>query len=452
MKLFLTINLFCLSAFIFGQTVEKYADIDALINTKSTIDAMTALKKLKEEYKKDTVEGAYWVRYSKAAYIFYKQDEAKMAINKAVKKDPDNAEYHFEKGLLYNRTNEPKESFEGFNKAVALSPEGKHYYWRGILNQQLKKNDEAEKDYLKAIELKFETPELYNNLAILTGVKNKHEEALALINKAIALNPRYSQAYSTRSQNYFFMLNIDSACKDKQRALSMRYKAAFDIPDSICNADYNKQLNYAANLFVFSKMYAAAIKAYTKLIDNNVLKSGVFMNRGYCYYQLKDYKNAEKDYLQALSFPNNNVDGLYDNLSLLYFEMDNFEKAAEWSTKRIELNPNNHVAYLDRGLSYRKLKKYKDAEKDFNKSLSIKPDFFRAFGYRSFLFLELGKTEQALADANKAIELDSKYGFAYGVRAQIKQKLGESDFCIDFYKAREYGEPDADEAIKLFCK
>jgi tetratricopeptide (TPR) repeat protein len=167
---------------------------------------------------------------------------------------------------------------------------------------------------------------------------------------------------------------------------------------------------------------------------------------------LKDYVNAEKDYLHALTFPTTASDIIYDNLSLLYFETGNYQKAIEWSTKRIQMNPKNHVAYIDRGLSYRQLKKYKDAEKDYNTSLSIQPDFFRAFGYRASLFLEKGDYTKAFEDASKAIELNPKYGFAYGVLAQAKKQLGHPDYCVDFYKAKEFGEPDAQTAINEWCK
>lgn len=133
------------------------------------------------------------------------------------------------------------------------------------------------------------------------------------------------------------------------------------------------------------------IETYSKLIENKVLRFDYFLNRGYSYYKLKDYINAEKDYLKATSFKISDADKnlLYNNLSILYFDQDNYEASLAYSSKQIELDPKNHVPYLDRGLCYRKLKKYKEAEKDLNSSLELKPDFYRAFGYRAFLYLEL---------------------------------------------------------------
>jgi tetratricopeptide (TPR) repeat protein len=416
------------------------------------IDAMTAIKELKENYLKDTLNSEYWVRYSKASYTFYKYEDAKSSIDKAIKLSPNNSECYFEKGLLHNRIGELEMALSALEKAVSINPVGKYYYWKGIVNQQLKNIENAESDYQNALDNKFESPELYNNFAILLSENEKYEKALVMINKAIILDNKYPQAYSARSKINFFLLKTDSACIDRSIAIKMGYYKAFDIPDSICNGTLTQKLQFSADIFAGNKLFKQGIIAYSKLIDNNVLKSDYFLNRGYCYYQIKDFEKAEKDYLKALTLPNPAFDLIYDNLSLLYYDINNFQKAIEYSTKRIELNPRNHVPYIDRGLCYRKLKKYKEAEKDFNKSLEIKPDFFRAFGYRSFLFLELGQYQKSFEDASKSVEINPKYGYGYIVLAQAKQKLGLPDFCIDLYNAKKYGEPDADIGIKEYCK
>ncbi len=440
---------FCYNSF--GQADKKYEDIDALIKTNSMIDAMTALNKLKENHKKDTVEAEYWVRYSKACYTFYKYEDAKFSIDKAIKLNPNNASYYFEKGMLHIKIGELEPSLAALEKAVSIVPEGEYFYWKGIANQQLKNLTNAENDYDKALENNFEAPELYNNFAILLAENGNYEKALEMINKAIILNGKYPQAYSTRSKINLFLLNIDAACTDRETAIKTGYYKVFEIPDSVCNGSDATKWKFVGDLCASSKLYMQGIKAYTKLIDNNFFYSDYFLNRGYCYYKLKDYVNAEKDYLKALELPNAAIDLLYDNLSLLFYDQNDFIKSIVYSTKRIELNPQNHVPYIDRGLCYRKLKKYQEAEKDFNKSIEIKPDFFRAFGYRAFLFLELRQYQKSFDDASKSVEINPKYGYGYIVLAQAKQKLGHPDFCIDFYKAKEYGEPEADLGIKEYC-
>ncbi|WP_162144175.1 tetratricopeptide repeat protein [Sporocytophaga myxococcoides] len=452
LKIYLTI-LFLANIVISNAQIEnRFKEVDDLISTNSMIDAMIALDKLNSNHQKDTSDAEYWLRFSKANYIFFKYEEAKFGINKAIMINPKKSDYYFEKGLLLNKAKDLDSALAALVKATQLQPKGEYYYWRGIVNQQLANNGEAEKDYRYALKKGHETPELHNNFAIILLGNEKIIESLEHIDKAILLDNKYAQAYSARSKINLYLFDVNSACKDRSTAYNLGYKNVFDIPDSVCNGSFTQQLKFVAELCAVSKLYKQGIKAYSKLIEKSISTSEYYLNRGYCYYKLKDYPNAEKDYLKALELSNPIKDLLYDNLSLLYFDQKEFVKSIEYSTKLIELNPQNHIPYIDRGLCYRKLKKYKEAEADFNRSLSIKPDFFRAFGYRSFLYLELGQYNKSYEDASKAIELNPKYGYGYIVLAQVKQKLGMRDFCIDFYNAKKYGEPDADLGIKEYCK
>lgn len=246
------ILLFFYSASI-GQSNNKYEDIDGLLESNSMIDALDAIKKLKESYKKDTSDSQYWVRLSKASYNIYNYEDAKTSIDKAIKLSPNNSEFYFEKGLLYNKIGDLTNALSPLEKAVNIKPVGKYFYWKGIINQQLNKIEDAENDYQNAILQKFESPELYNNFAILLSEKGKYAKALNAINKALKLDNKYAEAYSARSKINFCLLNVDSACADKNRASQLGYYKAFEIPDSICNGTLTQKLQYNAEFFVFNK-------------------------------------------------------------------------------------------------------------------------------------------------------------------------------------------------------
>lgn len=435
-----------------AQPDNKYSEVDALIKTKDMHDALTALNKLKAEYKSDTLNAEYWLRYAQASSNFSRNREAKIAIDRAIQLNPQNATYYFEKGLLLNQALEPDAAAEALEKAVQLQPNGEYYYWKGIMYQQLGNNKEAERDYTMALNKKFETAELYNNLSFLQFLDKKLDAAMASINNAIRLNDKYAAAYSARSKLHLGLLHVDSACTDKIKANDLGYQNTINIPDSVCTGTAAQKMRFATEVSVLSKLYEQAITGYSWLIDQKFIQSDFFLNRGYSYYQLKKFDLAEKDYLEALRLPNPATDLAYDNLSLLYFDMNKFEQSIEYATKRIEMNPQNHVPYIDRGIAYRKLKKYKEAEADFNQSLSIKPDFHRAFGYRGYMFLELEQYEKAYADARKSVEINREYGYGYLVLGQAKQKLKVNGYCDDLKLAKEYGEPDAVWVMDMLCK
>ncbi len=451
-KLILLIFIF-ITSISYGQKT-NYQDIDALINKNSTIDALTAIRKLKENHAKDSIDSGYWIRYSKASYTTYNYDNAKLGIDKAIKLDPNNANTYFEKGLLHNRIGELQPALFALEKAVSIQPKGEYYYWKGIVNQQLNNIKIAQNDYQKALENNFKSPELYVNYAILLSRNQKYKEGLETINKAIEIDNKHPHAISTRATIHFFLLNVDAACKDSHTALELGYLQTQQIPDSICNGTSTQKFQFLADALAGNKHYKQSSIVYTQLIENKSSNPRHFLNRGYCFYQLKEFKKAEKDYLKALTLPNPELDLLYDNLSLLYFDQQKFQKAIDYSSKRIELNSKNHVAYLDRGLSYRKLKKYNEAEKDFEASLKIRPNFFRAYGYRAYLYMEQGKNQDAFKDAEKAVEINPKYAYGYLMLAQAKQALNLPEFCNDYFAAKKYGwtKEEVDFAIKKYCK
>ena len=434
-----------------AQINSDYKEIDALVKTNAMIDALDAASLLKKNHQKDTADSEYWLRYSQVNTVLYKYEDARFAINKAIRLEP-KPNYYFEKGLLFNRINLLDTALAALETAVALKEEGEYYYWKGIVNQQMGNGQAALQDYRAALTHKFETAEMQNNLSILLIESKKFEEALSHINKAILLDNNYAQAYGTKAKIQLCLFQVDSACSANATAFALGFRKIMNIPDSVCKGSFIQQTQYVADVCAGNGYYERAIVGYSKLIDKQVLKSDYFLNRGYCYYQLKEYSKADADYLKALTLPQVSFDMVYNNLSLLYFDQMNYTKSAEYATKRIELNPLNYVAYLDRGLAYRKMGSFKEAEKDYEKSISLKPDFFRAYAYKAFLYLLQNKFEKALELSSTAIQLNPKYGYAYLVRAQVKQKLDISDFCLDYYAAKTYQEADATEAIRLYCK
>ena len=68
----------------------------------------------------------------------------------------------------------------------------------GLRSDDLKRHDEALASYDKAIALKPDYAEAYNNRGNALSELKRHEEALASYDKAIALKPDYAEAYNNR--------------------------------------------------------------------------------------------------------------------------------------------------------------------------------------------------------------------------------------------------------------
>jgi tetratricopeptide (TPR) repeat protein len=122
----------------------------------------------------------------------------------------------------------------------------------------------------------------------------------------------------------------------------------------------------------------------------------------------------------------------YFNEGLENYKSGNYEKAVEFFSKEIEVNPKNENAYYERGNSKFALNDFYGALKDIDEAIKINehPAFFNN---RSVINSKLGDYQNAIQDAAKAIELKDDYLEAYINRASAFTMLNENTKAIDDY-------------------
>lgn len=147
--------------------------------------------------------------------------------------------------------------------------------------------------------------------------------------------------------------------------------------------------------------------------------------------------------------------GRYTNLGVEEFERGNYGLAIQYFTKAIELNPDNALAYYNRGLAYlKKGDKYtpegeaslENAISDFNRAIELKPDYVEAYYHRGvariefihfydspFTLIQKERFDKALNDFNKTIELDGTFYLAYAGMGNAYDRYGEFNEAIKWY-------------------
>ena len=83
----------------------------------------------------------------------------------------------------------------------------------------------------------------------------------------------------------------------------------------------------------------------------------------------------------------------------------NFEKAIEFYTKAISINPKNAKIYNSRGVAYYELKDYASAVNDYTKALSIQPNNLGTIINRGVSYSLMKDYVSASQDAKKACKL-----------------------------------------------
>ncbi len=93
-------------------------------------------------------------------------------------------------------------------------------------------------------------------------------------------------------------------------------------------------------------------------------------------------------------------------------------------TTAIQLDPQFHHAYYNRGLIYASTGNLDLAIIDYTKTIEIKPDFFPAYNNRGDIYLGRNQLDNAFSDFSKALELDPNSALALMNRGSVYMKRG----------------------------
>ena len=167
---------------------------------------------------------AYGNRGDEATDIKEKQKEYEKAIThytKAIELNPNFAEAHCNRGLVYANKDDLNSAIQDFNTAIELNPNFvEAYYNRGFAYNK-GDFDTAIKDFDTAIHLNPNYMEAYNNRGFVYNSKGDFDTAIKDFDTAIHLNPNYMEAYNNRGFVYNSKGDFDTAIKDYQKAIEL---------------------------------------------------------------------------------------------------------------------------------------------------------------------------------------------------------------------------------------
>ena len=110
----------------------------------------------------------------------------------------------------------------------------------------------------------------------------------------------------------------------------------------------------------------------------------------------------------SLDTPNNaNAVVEWNNKALSLWADGKFtdpDKAVEYLTNAIKLQPSYSKSYYNRGIAYSNLGDSQRAIEDYTKAIELKADHFRSYYNRGTIYLKLGKNDLACPDLQKACE------------------------------------------------
>ena len=118
------------------------------------------------------------------------------------------------------------------------------------------------------------------------GKYKNPNQALRLLNKAVAKDPKFANVYSNRGNAYRDLKQYPKALNDYNKAISL-------------DPSHVKAYNNRGNVYYEQKKYQQALKDYNQCIRLNPKYTFAYINRGLVFYQLKNKSRACKDFKKA---------------------------------------------------------------------------------------------------------------------------------------------------------
>jgi len=158
-----------------------------------------------------------------------KVEEARQHLKALIAADPSDLRSYLAYGSVLSDAKDYKEMAASYDKAVeVIGPVPKQGDWtiffqRGIAYERLKKWDQAEPNFKKALELNPEQPQVLNYLGYSWVDMNRNlEEGLDMIRRAVELRPDDGYIVDSLGWAYYRMGRFEDAVAELERAVQLR--------------------------------------------------------------------------------------------------------------------------------------------------------------------------------------------------------------------------------------
>jgi len=357
----------------------------------------------------------------------------------------------------------------------------KTYLNRGVSLYELKKYENAQRDFLKVVNDNVTKDsalleEAYVYLGKISESEKDFKKANEYYSKVIKLNPAYSAEAYYRSANTFEKLNKPVNAKRDIDNAAVAYSGKGSFQKSYGNNIeakelYEKAINLNPKPLVLAiaydglgqceynlKQYDLAKKSFNRAIELNDESASSYLLRGDIYLQNKDYKSAISDFSKVVSLNNYLYKkDAYLGIGDAYFGLENYKEAITNYKKGLErredyfgdelfkisecykfLKDKEQYKYLQKakkafiksGGSDIISKRYISADDNFSKVINLDKNYVTAYLKKGELNLKIKKYFSAINDFSKAITISPNYEKALIVRANLYRKIKQYNKSI----------------------
>lgn len=350
--------------------------------------------------------------------------------NNSLTSPPDTSSSELELMLYANElmeTDSCEEAIDSFSRIIK-SPTAESNYRvtaynnRGVCRNEIGDYYRAISDFYVALEMNPNFYLAYVNLGESKNLIGDYKSAIDDLNYSIEHLANEKNAYGNRGFAYYNLGFSDKALEDFHKALSL---------DSL----YEDSYFGLASVYLYEQIFDSALTYFNKLesINPSYPDLSYYISNSYIGKgdTLKAIESLKNDQLTDIDYINLN------EIGLMYYGIKEFDSAAVYYSKSIEIDSTSSQIYLNRGYAYQDSEKHLQAVKDFSKVISLDiTQSGQAYLFRGISKLELHSFEEAISDFDQAISINENRAEAYDYRARSYIELEQYENAIsDFSKS-----------------
>ncbi len=259
----------------------------------------------------------------------------------------------------------------------------------------------------------------YYSLALDNANAYHYKEAIALLEKAIRLDPNFAMAHARIGYAYA----VTWAYPDKGKPYLAK---AFQLSSRLTEKD---RLYITAWYAIACLDFPGAMRPLRQIITEYPTESEAYERLGHLLQGEENYDEAIRVLKQGLIVDPENPN-IYNRLGGIYSALGRFNEALEAHQRYVALEPNEPNAHDSLGLTYQWAGLYERAQQEFGRALELNPNFELAVAHLGNVYFQTGRYRDAARQFERYIRIapsSLERSRGYACLASIYFARGEFD-------------------------
>jgi len=259
----------------------------------------------------------------------------------------------------------------------------------------------------------------YYSLGVEKAQDARLPEAIALLEKAIALDPEFAMAYARIGYTYA----VSWARLEEGKPY---LEKAFKLTDRLSEKD---KLNITAWYALANQDYPAAIRSYQEIVSRYPLDVEAYRGLGRLLRGENRHDEAIEILKQGLVI-DPGARELYNSLGGTYSQLGRHDEAIAMLQHYVNLAPEEPNSHDSLGIGYQWAGRYPEAIQEYERALTLKPDFEVSVVHLANTLYQTGRYAESLKKFQRFIEIapaNAERARGYSGIAVIQRSKGRLD-------------------------